>query len=233
MARKKKEDKEEGVKPVIEIVDSRAIDAEKLDETLENWAEDQTSDAYIDACKLYPKIQKAYENKQQQSDWVEEYWNIYNARPDENQQYAGNSQCYIPAVRDAINARCKRTLATLFPANYKHVDAGGPASVTPFPTLALLEHYIRKTNLKDIVRADLLSGDVTGQWCLYVDWMRTTRRITELVKKPPILASDDGIEAEDTSVEEEWDLEEKEIVDEMPDISPMAVEALRGSPPHG
>ncbi len=232
MARKavKKEKKED--LPAVETVDSRAIDSERLDEKVENWAEDQGGDAYIEAAKLYPKIQKSFENKQQQSDWIEEYWSIYNARPDENQQYTGNSQCYIPAVRDAINARCKRTLATLFPANYKHVDAVGPSSVTPFPTLALLEHYIRKTNLKDIVRADLLSGDVTGQWCLYVDWMKTTRRITELVKKPPILSDEEaGVEAEDVTADEEWETEEKEIVDEMPDISPLAVDDLAVYPP--
>lgn len=230
MARAKKKEKED--KPALKVVDSRAIDAEKTGEEIENWAEDLTSDAYSDAMKLYPKIQKCYENKQQQSDWVEEYWNIYNARPDENQQYTGNSQCYIPAVRDAINARCKRTLATLFPANYKHVDAVGPADITPYPTLALLEHYIRKTNLKDIVRADLLSGDVTGQWCLYVDWMKTTSRITELVKAPPILSDEEsGVEAEDVTADEEWDLEEKEIVDEMPDITPMAVDDLAIYPP--
>ena len=231
MARKKKEEKKDE-QPVIETVDSRAIDAERTGEEIENFAEDLSSDAYIDAAKLYPKIQKCYENKQQQSDWVEEYWNIYNARPDENQQYTGNSQCYIPAVRDAINARCKRTLATLFPANYKHVDAVGPASVTPFPTLALLEHYIRKTNLKDIVRADLLSGDVSGQWLLYIDWMKTTRRVTELVKKPPILSDEEaGVDVEDVTAEEEWDTEETEVVDEMPDITPMAVDDLAVYPP--
>ena len=230
MAHKKKEEKKDD-QPVIETIDSRVIDAEKTGDEIENFAKDMSGDAYIEAGKLYPKIQKCYENKQQQSDWVEEYWNIYNARPDENQQYTGNSQCYIPAVRDAINARCKRTLATLFPANYKHVDAVGPASVTPFPTLALLEHYIRKTNLKDIVRADLLSGDVTGQWCLYVDWMKTTRRITELVKKPPIVEIAPGEEEADITLEEEWDLEEKEIVDEMPDITPLAVDDLAVYPP--
>lgn len=231
MARKKKEEKKED-QPVIETLDSRALDAEKTGDELENFAEDLGSDAMIEAGKLYPKIQKCWENKQQQSDWVEEYWAIYNARPDENQQYTGNSQCYIPAVRDAINARCKRTLATLFPANYKHVDAVGPTSVTPFPTLALLEHYIRKTNLKDIVRADLLSGDVTGNWCLYVDWMKTTRRITELVKKPPILSDEEaGVEAEDVTVDEEWELEDKEIIDEMPDITPMAVDDVAVYPP--
>lgn len=227
-----KKDKKKPSQKVVETVDSRAIDADRLDEDLENWAEDLTSDAYAAAMKLYPKIQKAFENKQQQSDKCEEYYNIYNAQPDENQQYTGNSQCYIPAVRDAINARCKRTLATLFPANYKHVDAVGPASVTPFPTLALLEHYIRKTNLKDIVRANLLDGDVTGNWCLYVDWMKTTRRITELVKKPPLLTDEEsGVEAEDVTVDEEWDTEEKEIVDEMPDITPLSVDDVAVYPP--
>jgi hypothetical protein len=228
----RKTEKKKADEPVVETIDSRAIDAERTGDELENFAEDLTSEAYAAAMKLYPKIQKCFENKQQQSDWVEEYWNIYNARPDENQQYTGNSQCYIPAVRDAVNARCKRTLATLFPANYKHVDAVGPASVTPFPTLALLEHYIRRTNLKDIVRADLLSGDVTGQWVLYVDWMKTTRRVTELVKKPPILSDEEaGVEAEDVTVDEEWETEEKEVIEEMPDITPMAVDDLAVYPP--
>jgi hypothetical protein len=233
MARKKKEEKKDE-QPVIEKVDSRAIDAERTGEELENWAEDQGSKAYEEAGKLYFKIAKCYENKQKQSDEGDEFWNIYNARPDENQQYTGNSQCYIPAVRDAINARCKRTLATLFPANYKHVDAVGPADVTPYPTLALLEHYIRRINLKDIVRTDLLAGDVTGQWTLYVDWLRTTRRITELIKKPPIVEvnlGEETDEVEDVTMDEEWDLEEKEIIEEMPDITPLSVDDLAVYPP--
>src|SRR5579864_7542574 len=227
-----KKDKKKPEEPAVETLDSRAIAAEKLDEEIENWAEDQGSDAYLDAAKLYPKIQKCYENKQQQSDWGEEYWNIYNARPDENAQYTGNSQCYIPAVRDSINARCKRTLGTLFPANYKHVDAVGPLAETPFGAVSLLEHYIRKTNLKDVVRADLLAGDVTGQWTLYVDWMTTKRRITELVKKPPIVETLGGAgDMEDTTVDEEWETEEKEITEEGPDIVPLSVDDLAVYPP--
>jgi hypothetical protein len=52
---------------------------------------------------------KAYENQAEQSDRIEEYWNIYNAQPDENLQYSGNSQGYVPAVRDCVNARTKRS----------------------------------------------------------------------------------------------------------------------------
>jgi hypothetical protein len=214
-------------------VDSRGIDAEKLDEELENWADQPDSEAYLEAEKLYPKIAKCYENKQEQMDRIEEYWNIYQATPDENQQYSGNSLCYVPAVRDCINARIKRTLAQLFPANYKHVDAVGPTGDTPFAQMSLLEHYIRKGHLKDVVRADMLAGDVTGQWNLYVDWTKSTRRVTEVIKKkPPTLSNADGsITAEDTTAEEEYETENKEVIDEGPDIVPFATEDLAVYPP--
>lgn len=227
MARKKKEAPKEDTP---EKLDSRGIDASRLGETLENWAEDP--DVLHEAEKLYPKIVKCYENKQEQMDRIEEYWAIYNAQPDENLQYSGNSQCYVPAVRDCVNARCKRTLQQLFPANYKHVDAVGPTGETPYAQMSLLEHYIRKTNLKDIVRADLLAGDVTGQWNLYIDWTKSTRRVTEVVKRPPILESDDGaIQAEDVTADEEYDTKTETVIDEGPDIVPFATEDLAIYPP--
>lgn len=229
MARKKasEEKKTESTK-----IDSRAIDAEKLDEDLWNGADDPSTEFYEDAGKLYPKIVKCYENKQEQMDRIEEYWSIYNAQPDENQQYSGNSLCYVPAVRDCINARIKRTLAQLYPANYKHVDAVGPTGETPYAQMSLLEHYIRHCHLKDIVRADLLAGDVTGQWNLYIDWTKSTRRITEVIKKPPVLTSADGeIEAEDVTADEEYETKSEEVIDEGPDIVPFATEDLAVYPP--
>lgn len=218
--------------PTPKRVDSRSIDAEKLGEEIENWGDKPESEAYTEAESLYPKIAKCYENKQEQMDRIEEYWAIYNAQPDENQQYTGNSQCYVPAVRDCINARCKRTLAQLFPANYKHVEAVGPTGETPYAQMSLLEHYIRKCGLKDIVRADLLAGDVTGQWNLYIDWTKSTRRVTEVVKRPPVLVSDDGtIEAEDVDGDDEYETKEDTVIDERPDIVPFATEDLAIYPP--
>jgi hypothetical protein len=230
MPRAKKQKDTDDIK--VGKVDSRGIDPEKLGEEIENWADKPDSEAYLDADKLYPKIAKCYENKQEQMDRIEEYWNIYQATPDENQQYSGNSLCYIPAVRDCINARIKRTIAQLFPANYKHVDAVGPTGETPFAQMSLMEHYIRKCGLKDIVRADLLAGDVTGQWNLYVDWTKSTRRVTEVIKKPPTLANADGsITAEDTTAEEEYETENQEVIDEGPDIVPFATEDMVVYPP--
>lgn len=198
----------------------------------ENWADKPDSKAYESALKLYDKIQKCYDNKQDASDSIEEYWNIFNAKPDSNQQYSGNSQCYIPAVRDAIKARMKRTLAQLFPVNHKHVDACGPTGQEPYEVLSLLEHYIRKTNLKNIVRADLIAGDVTGQWNLYIDWKKTYRRVTELVKTPPIKEDAEmGLELEDVTADEDEVLETKDVIDEGPDIVPFATDDLAVYPP--
>ncbi|VWB67549.1 hypothetical protein [Burkholderia lata] len=234
MSRAKKPKKQDD-KHAVETLDARALDAEKTGEDIENWADRPDSDAYTEAAKLYPKIAKCYQNKQEQMDRCEEYWSIYNAQPDENQQYSGNSQCYIPAVRNAINARVKRTIAQLFPVNHKHVGATGPDGNIPFAQISLLEHYIRSASIKDVVRADLIAGDVTGQWNLYIDWSRTQRRITELIKKPPILEDHElGGEVEDLAADDEdwnWEKEEKEVTTEGPDVVQFATEDLAVYPP--
>lgn len=210
----------------------RIADAEgSKDKKVENWADKLDSDAMESAVKLYSKIQSCYDNKGEQNDRIGEYWNIFSANPDDNAQYTGNSQCYIPAVRDAIMARAKRSLVQLFPANHKHVDAVGPNGNNPSQVLSLLEHYIRTTRLKNIVRADLIAGDVTGQWNLYVDWKKSYRRITEIVKKPPIKENASmGLSLEDPNEEEER-LEERELLTEGPDIVPIATEDVAVYPP--
>ena len=98
---------------------------DSLANPLKNWADKENSEAYKAALKMYKVIQRGFDNKEEQSDAINEYWNIYAATPDENQQYAGNSQGYIPAVRDAVHARAKRALKQLFPANNKYVDGLG------------------------------------------------------------------------------------------------------------
>ncbi|PRY07061.1 hypothetical protein [Paraburkholderia sp. BL25I1N1] len=234
MARAKK-DKKKDDSPAVETQDSRALDAEKTGEEVENWADKPDSEAYIEAAKLYPKIAKCYENKQEQMDRCQEYWAIYNAQPDENAQYSGNSQCYIPAVRNAVNARMKRTLAQLLPVNHKHVGATGPDGNIPFSQISLLEHHIRSAGVKDAVRADLIAGDVTGQWNLYIDWSKTQRRVRELIRKPPILENSElGLEVQDVAADDDdwsWETETKDVTIEGPDIVPFATEDLAVLPP--
>ena len=201
-------------------------------EKVENYADDQTSEIYKEAADLYPKIQRAYENKSEQDDKITENWNIYQCKPDANQQYTGNSQCYVPAVRDCINARSKRALAQLFPTRHKHVEAVGSDPETPYAQLALIEHDIRAMRLKEVVRSDLVAGDVTGQWNLYIDWTRSYRRITELVKRNPALET---VEGEEVSLvdpgEEEEATEESDFLEEGPEVVDFATEDLAVVPP--
>ena len=205
---------------------------------LENWADRPDSDAYAQAAKLYPLLVKGYQNKDGQDQRIREYWNVYNAIPDDNQQYTGNSQGYVPAIRDAINARAKRSLKQLFPANHKHVDGLSSDGKIPFTQLALLEFYVRKTKLRAIVRSDLIAGDVTGQWNLLVDWNKSTRNISKLVKRNPVLQvagggdlgalSDLGIE---DPTEEHDALEDETVVEEGPEVVDFATEDLVVIPP--
>lgn len=203
---------------------------------LKNWADKPESDAYIAALKIYPLIANAYRNQEDRSDNIEEYSNIVNAIPDENQQYNGNSTCYVPAVRDALKARAKRIIKQCFPASHRHVDAITADSETPYTQLSMIEHYIRKTELKDECRTILMAGDTTGQWNVYLDWSKSYRNIREVVKRAPILQQVEGedvsdLDMEDPLADEEEELEEKDVVEEGPEIVPFADEDLAVIPP--
>jgi hypothetical protein len=155
--------------------------------------------------------------------------------PDENQQYSGNSSGYIPAVRDAINARAKRALRQLFPENQKHVEGLASDGNAPYTQLSLLEHYIRKLKLKSVVRSDLIAADVTGQFNLYVDWTKDERHVTRLIKRNPIVETIDGENVEDLELEdpltEQEDTEEEDVIEEGPEIVDFATEDLAVVPP--
>jgi len=199
---------------------------------LKNWAAEKDSPAYLEAARLYPLLVRCYENKEEQASRITEFWSIYNAQPDENQRYLGNSQGYIPAVRDCVNARAKRAVTQLFPTPHRHVEAFGTDAETPYPQMALLEHYIRKLGLKDIVRSDLVAGDVTGQWNLYVDWFKRYRRVTQMVRRNPILESVPGQEVDliDPTTERE-EPEVTDLLEEGPDVVDVATEDVAILPP--
>lgn len=142
----------------------------------------------------------------------------------------------MPAVRDTINARAKRCLRRLFPANHKHVDGLSSDGKTPFTQLSLLEHYIRTMRLKSIIRSDLIAGDVTGQWGLTIDWFKSKRTVTKLVSRNPLIEQIDGedvgdLDLVDTLAPEEEDTETEEVIEEGPEIVDFSTEDLAVIPP--
>lgn len=214
--------------PKSAITDSQA-DPDK------NWASEPDSPAYSAAKALYKVVRAGYQNKEEQEDRLFEFRNMFAAIPDENQQYSGNSNAYVPVVRDCTNARAKRALAQLFPDNGRHVDGLGSDDEIPYTPLSLLEYYVRKTRLKSIVRTDLICGDITGQWNLMLDWTKSKRTITKAVRKNAMLSTIDGENVEDMGIEdptEEVEVKEEEtITEEGPEVTDFATEDLVVIPP--
>lgn len=226
MARKKKtpESTQPEAKPEVD---------KPTEKKVENWADDPESELYEKCAKMYDTIVKAYKNREGADDDIAEYWSIFNAQPDDNQRYVGNSDSYLPVVRDAISARAKRALKQLFPNKYKHVEAVGSGDPAAAKTqVAKLEHYIRTTKLKSLVRSMLLAGDVTGQWNVYIDWSTSTRNVTGIVKRNPIIESVEGSELEAVDpVETEEEKTDEEVTVAGPDLVDFATEDLVVIPP--
>jgi hypothetical protein len=210
-----------------EVVEERDEDDDEP-EKVRNYARGRGSSAPVEeAKKLYAEIYKAFDNKTDQYFDNKDYWNIYNAILDENQSYSGFTDVYDPVVRDAVNSRTRRRLMQLFPANGIHVSAISPDN-NPKAHMALLEHYIRKTELREVVKQDLVAGDVTGQWCLLVTWEKDSFSIRELVRKHPAFSDDDDLEDESSDYE---DVIDDEVVNEGPQIDPFPVDDLAVIPP--
>lgn len=201
-----------------------------MSKKVENWATKRTSKPYKSVEDLYEKLEKAYENRDDIDSEIAENWDIYNAQLGDNQVYNGNTKTYVPAVRDAVNARAKRTLKQLFPNKYSHVEAVGVNADKPAAQLALLEHYIRTTKLKSVVRSMLIAGDVTGQWGIMIDWYKMTRTVSGAVRRNPIV---EGLEDEvvDPTDSEEV-LEDYEVTEEGPELVDFAAEDLVVLPPN-
>ena len=181
-------------------------ESDEVDE-IKNYAKDKSLQEKLS--KIYEQVTTGFkEEKQDQSDNIDEYWDIYNCDLGENQQYDGDSQIYEPIVHDAIEARRKRFTGMAFPnvgSNFEVISEQGDM---PTSTTATLQQYIKKVNLRSIVSTLFLNGDVEGQWSLMPDWKTSERTIKQKIKKP--------IEGTDEYTVE---IEEQTIYDEGPELT--------------
>ena len=164
--------------------------------------------------KLYSRIVDGYKDQHMRNDQITSNWNVYNCTLDENQKYQGISQIYVPAVRDCIEARVKRVQTSVFPPNGRNIFCVSYSGDKPEATVALLEQHLRLAKFQETASALLRSGDVEGQWSIYVDWAKHERTITKKSKEYP------KIEGEEIRVEELGvdSTDEEIIIDEHPDI---------------
>lgn len=178
---------------------------------------------YVDSSVCREQVQPIWKlvshqfeyEKRDQSDAINRYWDIYNCVLNENQSYSGNSHVYVPAVRDAIEARVKRFQSMLFPKIGNQLDVISESGDRPDATVAVLEHYVITSSLETINPAVLRMGDIEGQWSFEVMWEKK-----EHIARRRRQGFDDETQTEIVSLQAET------VVHEGPRVEPIAAQDL-------
>jgi hypothetical protein len=154
---------------------------------------------------VFRDVEQGYGDQRQRADDNLDWWDLYNCKLGERQFYSGNSQIFLPFVKDAIKARKTRFVNQIFPRSGRYVEVTTTDETLPFAQMALLENYVRRTKLRtQIMPALLTSGDVEGQYSLYVSWKNQTRHVVSRETSPVKVAGLDMPElGEVESIEED------------------------------
>lgn len=195
-----------------------AVDDDTVDAALEDRSKDYSGYKYIQKQlgELYTCAEKAFEDKTDQSSTIDESWDVYHCNLNDNQSYTGNSKVYIPIVRDALTARETRYVNMLFPGNGRFSDIVGSDGQRPDDLIALMDYYVHEARLRELVVPALIrTGDISGQYALYVDWMETTRHVTS---KQKVAELNDAAGMPVDGAPEYDDIEYDEVNDERPGV---------------
>ena len=158
------------------------------DDPLPSRSDDLAQDGEVEEflLELYNDVQKGFEDQNDRSNDLQEYWDIYNCKLGHNQFYMGNSKIFVPIVFDAINARKTRFANQIFPKSGRYVDVTTEDDVIPYAQVALAEHYVRKAKLRTLMPALLKNGDIEGSYHVYVRWSNAKRYVTQRIDKPVV-----------------------------------------------
>lgn len=182
---------------------------QELDRNEERCGDKDVKDTCL---KAYADIQKGFQDQNERANKTLDYWDIYNCELGPNQFYSGNSKVFVPIVHDAIEARRTRFVNQMFPQSGRYVEATTEDGHQPTTMAALLNHYIRKAQLRtQIAPALVRAGDIEGQYTIYVSWRETERHVAWRTKTSSIVEGDgEGDEVEDP--DEEIDDIQEEVV---------------------
>ena len=190
------------------------VEAAGLDRDEELSTRKKVRDQLID---IFKDVEKGFEDQYERSNYIMDYWDIYNTDLGSKQFYSGNSKIFVPIVRNAVGARKTRFTNQIFPVSGRYVECTSEDGTIPHALIALLEHYIRKARMRTQVMPALMkNGDVEGQYSLYVSWIKNTRHVVQRVKKP--------LEVEGTEIpgEEVDDIKEETLVHGYPGVEVIA-----------
>jgi hypothetical protein len=163
---------------------------------------------------IFADVEKGFQDQRDRQNTIMDHWDAYNCKLTEAQGYNGNSRICVPFIADAIDARKTRFVNQMFPQSGRSVECISSDETQPDAIVALMEDYILKCRLRtEVAPALSVSGDLEGQYNLYVDWSQTERHTVRRVQKAIEV---DGVELPG---EEPFDsMEEEVLVDAGPDI---------------
>jgi hypothetical protein len=165
--------------------------------------------------KLAKRVDKAFMDQWERGNDQCDYWDIYNTVLGVKQGYSGNSQIYVPIVKEAIDARKTRFVNQIFPRSQRNVECI-TSDEKPYHVMALLEHYIRRTRLRtQIMPALMINGDVEGQYNIYVGWEDSERHVVYRTKAK---AEVEGEASDILDPEADDDMESAVVVHQGPSV---------------
>jgi hypothetical protein len=155
--------------------------------------------------KKFQAVEKGFGDQAERSDRQMDSWDLYNCKLGPKQFYSGNSRIFVPLVHNAVEARKTRFVNQLFPQAGRNIDVTGGNEEQPHAIMALLETYVRKSRLRDMVAPPLMvSGDVEGQYTVCVTWSEHTRHSVSRETSPLVIAGVEHPELGDiTTIEED------------------------------
>lgn len=164
---------------------------------------------------IYDMVCSGFEDKTEQTQIVERAWDIYNCTLNENQMYDGDSKVYLSIVHDAIEARVTRFSNSIFPQTGRYSEVLSNDGKVPYETMAVLDHYVEQCSLRDVIVPSLMrSGDITGQYSLFVSWLKRTRNTIKKVQTPAMGDELAGVPGAGTI----QDIESEQVDDSRPDV---------------
>ncbi len=174
-----------------------------------------------DLLDVFKDVEKGFEDQWERSNDQTDYWEIYNCKLNAKQFYSGNSKIYVPIVHNAVNARKTRFTNQIFPQSGRYVDVTSSDGTKPDALMALLEHYVRQAQLRTKVMPALMrSGDIEGQYNVYVSWEKHVRNVTFRSTSTPEIDDTSGLE--NPAVDPVEDISEETVERSYPSVEVLA-----------
>jgi hypothetical protein len=170
--------------------------------------------------ELFKDVEEGFSDQSERADDCQDYWDIYNCKLTGRQFYNGNSQIFVPIVKNAVRARKTRFTNQIFPQSQRCVEVTSQDGSYPNGQMSLCEHYVKKSQLRTKVMPALcVNGDVEGHYTILVEWVSRKRQVTWKSWEPPTL---EGSDIQNPAAEEVEVINEEEIENAFPSVEVIA-----------